>query len=86
MGQFGPFLGHFRLYLINSTKVNSFKVAQFGSMDIVELHGDILQPGGQFETPGLVRSVSQLSGSILHHIGVTKHDISHSNEQETLNM
>ena len=23
-------------------------------MDIVELHGDILQPGGQLETPGLV--------------------------------
>ena len=42
----GPFLGHFRLYLINSTKVNSLKVAKFGSMDIVELHGDILQPGG----------------------------------------
>ena len=57
MGQFGPFLGHFRLYLINSTKVNSLKVAKFGSMDIVELHGDILQPGGQLETPGLVRSV-----------------------------
>ena len=54
MGQFGPFLGHFGLYLINSTKVNSLKVAKFGSMDIVELHGDILQPGGQLETPGLV--------------------------------
>ena len=50
----GPFLGHFWLYLINSTKVNSLKVAKFGSMDIVESHGDILQPGGQFETPGLV--------------------------------
>ena len=23
-------------------------------MDIVELYGDILQPGGQLETPGLV--------------------------------
>ena len=54
MGQFGPFLGHFRLYLINSTKVNSLKVAKFGSMDIVELHGDLLQPGGQLETSGLV--------------------------------
>ena len=50
MGQFGPF----RLYLINSTKVNSLKVANFGSMDILESHGDILQPGGQLETPGLV--------------------------------
>ena len=42
----GPFLGHFRLYLIDSTKVISSKVAKFGSMDIVELHGDILQPWG----------------------------------------
>ena len=50
----GQFLGHFRLYLIDSTKVISSKVAKFGSMDIVELHGDILQPGGQLETPGLV--------------------------------
>ena len=58
MGQFGPFLGHFRLYLINATKVNSLKVAKFGSMDIMESHGDILQPGGQLETPGLVLSVS----------------------------
>ena len=54
MGQFGPFLGHFRLYLINATKVNSLKVAKFGSMDIGELQGNILQPGGQLETPGLV--------------------------------
>ena len=52
MGQFG----HFRLYLINYTKVNSLKVAKFGSMDIVELHGDILRPGGQLETPSLVYS------------------------------
>ena len=52
----GPFLGHFRLYLIDSSKVISSKVAKFGSMDIVELHGDILQPwGGQLETPGLVK-------------------------------
>ena len=50
----GPFLGHFRLYLIDSTEFISSKVAKFGSMDIVELHGDILRPGGQFETPGLV--------------------------------
>ena len=42
----GPFLGHFRLCLIDSTKVTSSKVAKFGSMDIVELHGDILQPWG----------------------------------------
>ena len=42
----GQFLGHFMLYLINSTKVISSKVAKFGSMDIVELHWDILQPGG----------------------------------------
>ena len=50
----GPFLDHFRLYLIDSTKVISSKVAKFVSMDIVELHGDILQPGGQLETPGFV--------------------------------
>ena len=50
----GQFLGHFMLYLIDSTKVFSSKVVKFGSMDIVELHGDILQPGGQLETPGLV--------------------------------
>ena len=50
----GPFLGGYMLYLIDSTKVISSKVAKFGSMDIVELHGDILQPGGQLETPGLV--------------------------------
>ena len=42
----GPFFDCFRLYLIDSTKVLSAKVAKFGSMDIVELHGDILQPWG----------------------------------------
>ena len=50
----GQFLGHFRLYLIGSTKIISLKVAKFCSMDIVELQGDILQPLGQLETPGLV--------------------------------
>ena len=52
----GPFFGHFRLNLIDSTKVISLKIGKSGSMDIVELHGDILQPGGQLETPGLVTS------------------------------
>ena len=47
--------------MINSTKVNSLKVVKFGSMDIVESHGDILQPGGQLETPGLVSSHIDLS-------------------------
>ena len=42
---FGPCQGNFRLYLTNSTKVNSLEVAKFVSMDKVELHGDILQPG-----------------------------------------
>ena len=42
----GPFLDHFRLYLIDSTKVISSKVVKFVSMDIVELDGYILQPGG----------------------------------------
>ena len=42
--------------LIDSTRVISLKIAISGSMDIVELHGDILQPGGQLETPGLVTS------------------------------
>ena len=42
----GPFLGGYRLYLIDFTKVISSKVAKFGSMDIVKLHGDILQPWG----------------------------------------
>ena len=32
----------------------SLKAAKFGSMDIVKLRGDTLQPGGQLETPGLV--------------------------------
>ena len=50
----GPFFGHFRLNLIDSTKVISLKNGESGSMDIVELHGDILQPRGQLETPGLV--------------------------------
>ena len=50
----GPFFGHFRLNLIDSTKVISLKKGESGSMDIVDLHGDILQPGGQLETPGLV--------------------------------
>ena len=50
----GPCQGNFRLYLINSTKVISLKVAKIGSMDIVEFHRDILQPGGQHKTPGLV--------------------------------
>ena len=39
---------------MDSTKVITLKVVKFGSMDIVELHGDILHPGGQLETPGLV--------------------------------
>ena len=51
----GPISGHFRLNLINSTQVHSLKVAKFGSMDRVESHGDILQPWGQLETPGLVK-------------------------------
>ena len=50
----GPFLGGYMLYLIDSTKVISLKVEKFGSMDILELHWDILQPYGQLETPGLV--------------------------------
>ena len=54
MGHVGAFFGHLRFYLMDSTKVISSKVANFGSMDIVELHGDILHPGGQLETPGLV--------------------------------
>ena len=59
----GPFLGNFRLYLIDShsSGVISSKVAKFGSMEIVELHGDILQPGGRLETPGLVNSSLTLS-------------------------
>ena len=50
----GPFFGYFRLNLIDFTKVISLKIAKSGSMDIVELHGDILQPGGQLDPPGLV--------------------------------
>jgi len=42
----GPCQGHFRLYLIDYTKVISLKVEKFGSMDILELHWDILQPWG----------------------------------------
>ena len=42
----GQFFGHFRLNLIDSTKVISLKVETFGSMDILELHWDILQPWG----------------------------------------
>ena len=42
----GQFFGHFMLYVIDFTKFISSKVAKFGSMDIVELHGDILQPWG----------------------------------------
>ena len=49
----GQFLGNFSLYLIHYKAISS-KVAKFGSMDIVELQGDSLQPGGQLETPGLV--------------------------------
>ena len=37
-------------------------------MDIVELHGDILQPGGQLETPGLVFSGVLGSYKNLNHI------------------
>ena len=50
----GPFLGYFRLHMIDYTKVISLKVSTFCSLDIVALHGDLLQPGGQLETPGLV--------------------------------
>ena len=42
---------------MDSKKVISSKVENFDSMDIVELHWDILQPGGQIETPGLVIAI-----------------------------
>ena len=42
----GPFFGHFRLNLIDSTKVISLKIGKSGSMDIAGWHGDILQPWG----------------------------------------
>ena len=50
----GPFFGCFRLYLIDSTKVISAKVARFGSMDIVDCMEIFSNVGGQLETPGLV--------------------------------
>ena len=31
------------------------EIAKFCSMDTLELCGDLLQPGGQLETPGLVQ-------------------------------
>ena len=37
-----------------STTVTSIELAIFCSMDTLELCGDLLQPGGQLETPDLV--------------------------------
>ena len=54
----GPYQGH---YQANSSFISQFllkvfalTIAKFGPMVTVEFHGDILQPGGQPETPGLV--------------------------------
>ena len=37
-----------------STNATFLEIARFCSMHTLELYGDILQPGGQLETPGLV--------------------------------
>ena len=50
----GPFLGQIIFYIIFFTIVFALKAATLGSMDTLELHRDILQPGWQLETPGLV--------------------------------
>ena len=54
MGQFGPCQVYFWAilgYIWYSTTVYSLRVANFGSMDTVELHGDILQPWGETWDP-----------------------------------
>ena len=40
--------------LIVSTTATLIDLAKFCSMDSLEMCGDILQPGGTLETPGLV--------------------------------
>ena len=47
---FGPCLKN--VYIFNYSYIN--RIAKFCSMDTLELCGDLLQPGGQLETPGLV--------------------------------
>ena len=41
-------------FLIFSTTATLLELANFFSMDTMKLCGDILQSGGQLETPGLV--------------------------------
>ena len=50
----GPFFGQLRLSLICSIEAITLKDEKCGAMDTVVLHGDIMQPGGQLEVPGLV--------------------------------
>ena len=59
---FGPCFGYFyNIYasrclkwLKFSTTAAFLELAKFFSMDTLEFCGDLLQPGGQLETPGLV--------------------------------
>ena len=46
--------GSFQVSFIVSTTATLLELAKFCSMDTLELCGDILLPGGQLETPGLV--------------------------------
>ena len=54
MAMSGPFLGHFRLYLIDFTKVISLKVGEICFNGYCGIALVYFQPGGQLETPGLV--------------------------------
>ena len=40
--------------MVVSTTATLLDLAKFSSMDTLEMCGDIWQPGGQLETPGLV--------------------------------
>ena len=63
----GPFWIIPNYSLIVSTTATLLELAKFCSMDTLELCGDIMQPGGQLETPGLVTKIWR----ILEHLPKT---------------
>ena len=52
----GPISDNSTLYFVVSTTTILLILAKCCSVDTLELCGDIFQPGGQLETPGLVQN------------------------------
>ena len=64
----GPFWTIQSYSLIVSTTVTLITVAKLCSMYTLELHGDILQPGGQLETPGFFGAAAGFGPSVVWNI------------------